>query len=334
MALPKYLFLITGFCVLIGLNPPMRNYKISGYAQGTSYNISYFATDSVVTKTQIDSILNVIDLSMSLYKPNSSIVRFNNAEKGILIDQHFANVFKKSQTINRETNGIFDVTIAPLVQYWGFGPKPVTNKQQEQPVNEILAQVGMDKVQLSGNLLQKSNPKVTIDLNGIAQGYTVDVIADFLEKGKIKSYVVEVGGEIRAKGPKPDGKLMRIGIEGPSENDFTEPAIKHIIEFKEGAVTTSGNYRKFISKGDKKISHLINPKTGYPFQNEMISVTVFAKRAIDADGYDNALMGMGLNGAMKFLVKKKNLEAYIIYKNKDGKITDTLTSGFKRMIVK
>lgn len=334
MALPKYLFLIAGFWILIGLNPPMQNYKISGYAQGTSYNISYFATDSVVTKSQIDSILNVIDLSMSLYKPNSTIVSFNNAEKGILIDQHFANVFKKSEIINRETNGIFDVTIAPLVQYWGFGPKPVTHKEQEQPVKEILAQVGMDKVWLSENFLQKSNPKVTIDLNGIAQGYTVDVIADFFEKSKIKSYVVEVGGEIRAKGPKPDGKLMRIGIEGPSESDFTGPTIKHIIEFKEGAVTTSGNYRKFISKGDKKISHLINPKTGYPFENEMISVTVFAKKAIDADGYDNALMGMGLKNAMKFLAKKKNLDAYIIYKNKDGKITDTLTSGFKKMIVK
>ncbi|RZK53261.1 MAG: FAD:protein FMN transferase, partial [Pedobacter sp.] len=294
----------------------------------------YFATDSVVTKSQIDSILNVIDLSMSLYKPNSTIVSFNNADKGILIDQHFANVFKKSEIINRETNGIFDVTIAPLVQYWGFGPKPVTHKEQEQPVKEILAQVGMDKVWLSDSFLQKSNPKITIDLNGIAQGYTVDVIADFFEKSKIKSYVVEVGGEIRAKGPKPDGKLMRIGIEGPSENDFVEPAIKHIIEFKEGAVTTSGNYRKFLSKGDKKISHLINPKTGYPFENEMISVTVFAKKAIDADGYDNALMGMGVTGAMKFLAKKKNLEAYIIYKNKDGKITDTLTSGFKKMIVK
>lgn len=334
MALPKYLFLITGFLILIGLNPPMRNYKISGYAQGTSYNISYYATDSVVTKTQIDSILNVIDLSMSLYKSNSNIVSFNNADEGILIDQHFANVFKKSEIINRETNGIFDVTIAPLVQYWGFGPKPVTHEEQEQPVKEILAQVGMDKVWLSDSFLQKSNPKITIDLNGIAQGYTVDVIADFFEKSKIKSYVVEVGGEIRAKGPKPDGKLMRIGIEGPSENDFVEPAIKHIIEFKEGAVTTSGNYRKFLSKGDKKISHLINPKTGYPFENEMISVTVFAKKAIDADGYDNALMGMGLKNAMKFFAKKKNLDAYIIYKNKDGKITDTLTSGFKKMIVK
>lgn len=325
--------LVIGVLVLVvqAKNPPLRNYKINGYAQGTSYNVSYYAADSLITKTQIDSILNVIDLSMSLYKQNSTISKFNNAQKSVQIDQHFSNVLKKAIVINKQTKGIFDVTIAPLVQYWGFGPKPTDSVQK--PIADILKYVGMDKVKLIGNILQKSNPNVTIDLNGIAQGYSVDVLADFFEAQQVVAYVVELGGEIRAKGPKPDGSLMRIGIEGPSENDFSEPQVKHIIQFKTGAITTSGNYRKFLAKGDKKISHLIDPKTGHPFQNEMISVTVYANKAIDADGYDNALMGMGVNNALKFLAKKKNLEAYIIYKNQEGKVVDTLTAGFKKMMV-
>ncbi|RZJ81635.1 MAG: FAD:protein FMN transferase [Flavobacterium sp.] len=326
--------LVIGVLILVlqAENPPLRNYKINGHAQGTSYNISYYATDSLITKTQIDSILNVIDLSMSLYKENSTITKFNKAQKSVQIDQHFVHVLKKAIVINKETKGVFDVTIAPLVQYWGFGPKPADSIQQ--PVSEILKNVGMDKLGLNGNILQKLTPNVTIDLNGIAQGYSVDVLADFFEERNISAYVVELGGEIRAKGPKPDGTLMRIGIEGPSENDLSEPGIKHIIQFKTGAITTSGNYRKFLTKGDKKISHLIDPKTGYPFQNEMISVTVYAKKAIDADGYDNTLMGMGVKNALKFIARKRDLEAYIIYRNQDGKVVDTLTAGFKKMIVK
>ncbi|MBB2146740.1 FAD:protein FMN transferase [Pedobacter sp. LMG 31464] len=329
----KY-FLLVPFIFLSATNHlPLREFKMSGYAQGTSYSISYFAIDSLVTQTQVDSILNVIDLSMSLYKPNSAINKFNKSETGIELDSHFAKVVQKSFEIFKDSKGIFDITVAPLVQYWGFGPKSLTEKPNTQTIENIMQCVGMDKLELTKDYLTKKKSCISIDLNGIAQGYSVDVVADFMLTKGIKIFVVEIGGELRVKGPKPDGKTMRIGIEGPSETPNAEPSIKHIMSFTEGAVTTSGNYRKYLTNGSKKISHLINAKTGYPLDNEMISATVFAPDAITADGYDNVLMGMTVKEALTFVEAHKNLEAYLIYKKPDGKIADTLSAGFRKMII-
>ena len=317
-------------------NPPMREFKISGQAQGTTYAASYFATDSLVTKSQIDSILNVIDLSMSLYKPNSTISKFNAIPtRRIRVDPHMHIVLKKSFQINKETDGLFDITIQPLMRLWGFYNPNQNYRSDTTQINSLLnTSIGMDKVKLKGKILSKQNKYVEIDLNGIAQGYAVDVVADFIEAKNITSYVFELGGEIRAKGPKPDGSNIKIGIEGPTSNKFENPDIKHIISFKEGAVTTSGSYRKYISFNGKNYGHIINPKTGYPIVNEIISVTIFTKKAIDADGYDNALMLMPVKKAIKFVESKKDLEAYIIYKKPGSIVTDTLTAGFKQMILK
>ena len=321
------------FCIAAVDHPPLREVKINGYAQGTSYAVSYFASDSLVTKGQIDSILNAIDLSMSLYKNNSSIRQFNQSEKGLMLDQHFAAVVQRAFEINKDTQGRFDITVAPLVQLWGFGPQKISSFPDRATIEQVLPCVGMDKIELKGSFLHKNKPCVTIDLNGIAQGYTVDVIAGFLLQKGIKVFIAEVGGELRVSGPKPDGTQIRIGIEGPVEGQPAASSIKHIISFKEGAVTTSGNYQKYLKFGDQKISHLIDPKTGYPLANEMISVTVFANDAMTADGYDNALMAMDLTTALHFVAARKNLEAYFIYKNAGGKIADTLTNGLKKMII-
>jgi thiamine biosynthesis lipoprotein len=321
------------FCFTAIDHQPLREIKINGYAQGTSYAVSYFASDSLVTKGQVDSILNVIDLSMSLYKSNSNIHQFNQSEKGLMLDEHFATVVKRAFEINKDTQGRFDITVAPLVQLWGFGPQKISSFPDRAVIDQVLPCVGMDKIELKGSFLYKNKPCVTIDLNGIAQGYTVDVIAAFLLQKGIKVFIAEVGGELRVSGPKPDGTQMRIGIEGPVEGQSEASFIKHVITFKEGAVTTSGNYQKYLKVGNQKISHLIDPKTGYPLANEMISVTVFANDAITADGYDNALMAMDLPTALRFVAARKNLEAYFIYKRADGKIVDTLTNGFKKMLI-
>lgn len=336
----KYLIILFSLILFsLGKNPPMRAYKISGLAQGTTYTASYFATDSLVTKAQIDSILYVIDLSMSLYQSQSLINKFNAAQSiQTKVDEHMLAVLKKSFQINKETGGLFDITIQPLMSFWGFYnqkqqhlmQKPAELKKQ---IDSVKKMIGMDKIKLSDYFLSKKNKLVRIDLNGIAQGYSVDVVADFFESKGIKSYVIELGGEIRAKGPKPDQSAIKIGIEGPPENEFEEAKIKHIVSFTEGAITTSGSYRKFIAYQDKNYGHIINPKTGYPIHSEMISVTVFAKKAIDADGYDNALMLMPVEKAIQFVERKKDLEAYIIYKKADGKIADTLSTGFKKLII-
>ena len=308
-----------------------QQYIIQGYAQGTDYSLKYFAKEPIITKSAVDSILMAIDSSMSLYKPYSIISQFNLAQRGIQLESGFLKVMTKSFEISKATKGKFDVTVAPLVQAWGFGVKPINEFPDSLTIRELLKRVGMQHLQMKRGFLKKDNPGVQIDLNGIAQGYSVDVVAEYLLKNGITSFVVEIGGEIRMKGPKPDGTPMRIGIEGPSE-DGAEPIIKHVLSINNGAITTSGNYRKFLQKGAKKANHLIDPKTGYPLHNSMISVTVYAKDAITADGYDNAFMAMDPKEALAFVEKKKDMEVYIIYHRKDGSIADTLSTGFKKLI--
>jgi len=174
---------------------------------------------------------------------------------------------------------------------------------------------------------------VKLDPNGIAQGYTVDVIADFLEGNGIRNYLVEVGGELRVKGRKyPEDEPMKVGIELPGEDEFENSILQHVISIDSGAVTTSGSYRKFYESKGKKISHILDGKTGFPSQNELISVTVIAKDGITADAYDNALMAMGLSKALKFVEGRKDMSAHFIYKLKNGQIRDTASTEFYRFL--
>ena len=302
---------------------------IDGHAQGTTYHIVYYAADSLVTKGQIDSILDKIDYSLSLYRPNSLINTFNSSPSGIRIDDHFIKVVKRSLEVYADTHGIFDITVKPLVQVWGFGVTPITQLPDSAQILDILKCVGSGLIHLRKDRLVKDKPCVSIDVNGIAQGYSVDVLADFLEGHMIRNYLVELGGEIRVKGRKlPGADKMRIGIETPANDDFEARPLQRIIAPDSGAITTSGNYRKSYLAGTKRISHLIDPKTGYSIDNELISVTVYAKDAITADGYDNALMGMGLKGAFSFLEQRKEMGAYFIYHRPDGSVADTSTKNF------
>ena len=329
-----WLFLLLTGCVSTKRNiqASLVGFHFTGIAQGTTWHITYFADDSTVTKKQFDSIFISIDSSMSIYKPYSLISRFNTAPDGITMDKHLKRVVQKSLSIYKETDGISDITVYPLVREWGFGTKKLTALPDSATIQSILPCVGSDKIFVDHSRLIKKNPCVKIDVNGIGQGYTVDVIADFLESNRIQNYLVEVGGELRIKGYKQPGNIpFSVGIESPAENDLDEPVIKKIIQVEKGAVTTSGNYRRYYESDGKVISHLMNPKTGYPLQNELISVTVFAKDAITADGYDNALMGMGLKSAFLFLEKHKEMEAHFIYHTVSGAISDTATKGFYKL---
>lgn len=313
--------------------PKLSAFKISGFAQGTTYHITYYATDSFVVKKQVDSILDKIDSSLSIYKPYSLISRFNNAADGIEMDDYLQDIIYKSLDIFKQTDGVSDITVYPLVNSWGFGPQHVSKQPDSSDILAMMPCIGADKIHVEGKRLVKDIPCVKIDVNGIAQGYSVDIVAAYLEKKGIQNYLVEIGGELRVKGRKQPGEtMMQIGIEVPPQNNFDEPVIEKIIQLDKGAVTTSGNYRKYYKQNGRTISHLINPKTGYPFQNELISVTVYAKDAITADGYDNALMGMGLIKALSFLNNHREMEAYFIYHNPSGTISDTATAGFYKLI--
>jgi len=314
-------------------NHDEHRFQINGYAQGTTYQITYYSIAETIKKPAIEHLLAGIDSSMSIYKPYSLISKFNESNQGITIDTGFRKVVEKSLEIFKETDGIFDITVGPLVTAWGFGNKEVYTYPDSAEIAEIKSCVGSNLLRLEGNFLHKDKPCVHIDVNGIAQGYSVDVVADYLLKQGVSSFVVEIGGELRIHGKKPDGSSMRIGIEGPSD-DGDEPLIKHVVGLSKGAITTSGNYRKFKKNGSKRITHLIDPRTGFPLDNELISVTLFAEDAITADGYDNAIMAMHIEDALSFVEQHPSLEAYIIYHDKDGHVVDTMSHGFEKLIIK
>lgn len=319
---------------LCGAGPGVKPYHITGSAQGTSYHITYYATDSVITKDAIENLLAEIDSSLSIYKPYSIVSRFNESPSGIVADKYLQTVIKKSLQVYKETSGIFDITVYPLVREWGFGTRKVTDLPDSATISALMQCTGSGKIHLNGNRLVKDESCVKLDVNGIAQGYSVDVLAAFVEKKGIRCYMVEIGGELRVKGKKPDGTYMKVGIEGPADNSFDTPVIERVIILKRGAVTTAGNYRKYFQSGNRRISHLLDARTGYPIQNEMISVTIVAKDGITADGYDSPLMGMHIDEALAFMKKHNDMQAYFIYHRPDGSVADTATKGFYKLIDK
>lgn len=303
-------------------------FELDGAAQGTSYHIVYYAGDSVVRKQQIDSIFASLDSSLSVYKPYSIINSFNRHNTGMQLDQHLYAVVRKAFDTYTATAGIFDITVFPLVQAWGFAAKQAGKLPDSPTIRQLMTCVGGSKLQLKGNHLEKATPCVQIDVNGIAQGYSVDVVAGFLERQGISAYVVELGGELRVKGTKPGGAKMSVGIESPPGDAQDGPLLQQVLHLDHGALTTSGSYRRYYESEGKKVTHIINPFTGYPEINELISVTVYADDAITADAFDNALMVMGLQRAMTFVNNRTDIAAYFIYRNSEGKVMDTASVAF------
>ncbi|MEC3881694.1 FAD:protein FMN transferase [Parapedobacter sp. 10938] len=314
-------------------NPGLTRYQLTGYAQGTTYRVVYYASNKVVSNTSIDSVLSVIDSSMSLYKSYSLINKVNGANGTLRIaDQHFLRVLRRSFEIYRHSGGLFDITVAPLVQLWGFGITRQDHFPDTIAVDQVMTCVGMDKIKLRGRRLTKKLPCVALDMNGIAQGYSVDVMADHLEGQGVVHYLVELGGELRVKGPKPDGTAFRVGIERPTRTEERGTVIEDVVEIREGAITTAGSYRKFVQDGDRRVSHHINPKTGYPFATGIISATVYGEDAMTADGYDNVIMAMPVVDAISFVNRFKGMEVFIVYKDEQGSVRDTMSTGFKKFI--
>ncbi|WP_219225220.1 FAD:protein FMN transferase [Pedobacter antarcticus] len=320
-------------CISLVKGNAQQLFLLKGLAQGTDYSISYYADEPLLKQAEIDSILLEIDLSMSLYRPDSRISIFNAGQLDMQMDEHMLKVMKKSFEVYRLTQGRFDVTVAPLVQAWGFGAKPVQQFPDSAEIKEILKTVGMANLSIRGSSLHRKKKGIKIDLNGIAQGYSVDLVADHMLARGITSFIAEIGGELRMQGKKPDGEGFRIGVEGPALKSRAEPVIRHVISFDQGAVTTSGNYRKFLEQGGHKVSHLINPVTGYPLDNQLISVTVYAEDALTADGYDNALMAMEPEAVLEFIKLIPGMEVYLIYRKADGVIDEMMSPGFRKMII-
>jgi thiamine biosynthesis lipoprotein len=309
------IFSIVAILLLPGCNRGINNtITISGAAQGTSYHITYVAGQHSNYREAFDSIFKKIDLSLSTYNPASIISKINRNDPAVKVDDYFSEVFNKSMEVSEKTRGLFDVTVAPLINAYGFG---FTKKERINNVliDSLLRFVGYNKLRLVDNKIVKQIPQVMVDFNAIAQGYTVDVLASFLESKGIKNYMVEVGGELRAKGTKLNDSSWTVGIEQPDESLSEGESLFAVISIKDKSLATSGNYKKFYVEEGKKYAHIINPFTGYPAKHNLLSATVIARDCMTADAYATSFMVMGLEKSKQFLSDHKDLglEVFFIY---------------------
>lgn len=330
-----YLFLLGAFMTSCALDSGtyVKSTHFGG-ALGTSYSITILYPETLNLEREIDSVFRVINYSMSTYIPDSYISKINQGDSIIVVDKMFSEVFELSKEVYSNTNGYFDPTVGALVNAWGFGP----GKQlalDSIKVDSILKFVGFNKVRLTedGTVI-KNDPRIFIDFNAIAKGYAIDCLAELLNQKDIENYLIEVGGEIIAKGEnKLKQKSWIVGIDDPLIEEGRR--LKLTLQLRDNAMASSGNYRKFRvdSTTGKKFVHTIDPKTGYTKNSDVLAVSVIAKNCAKADAYATAFMAMELSESIKFLSSQKELDAYIIYIDEVGEVTEFMTPEFKELVV-
>jgi FAD:protein FMN transferase len=314
---------------------PEKEYLIiHGNTQGTTYNITYDYLRGENLQPDIEQVLHDFDMSLSTYEPTSIISRINQNDTTVEVDEKFKEVFREAKQVYEQTGGVFDITVAPIVNAWGFGFTPGTDIDSNL-IDSLLQYVGMDKVRLNGNKVEKDFPQVMLDVNAIAQGYSVDVVSEFLEEKGIENYLVEIGGELKCEGMNPKGEDWKIGIDRPQEGNLIPGQnMQAIVSIKGKSLATSGNYRKFYEKDGIKYAHSIDPKTGYPVLSKLLSATIITDNCITADAYATAFMVMGLEKSIEILESgKKQLDAYLIYSDDEGNFKVYSTPGMKKHIL-
>lgn len=311
----------------------IKNQNVGG-ALGTSYSIIYIADSELDFQREIDSVFDVMNKSMSTYIPTSDISKINEGDSTLVVDEMFKKVFKLSKEIHQTTDGYFDPTVGTLVNAWGFGPGKQIELDSTR-VDSLLQYVGFEKVKLAGNsTIKKQYPEIKFDFNAIAKGYAIDRLAIMLDEKGISDYLIEVGGEVVGKGKnRIKEKYWVIGIDDP-ENE-SGGALKKLINLKNRAMASSGNYIKFRvdEKTREKFVHTVNPKTGYTRNSSTLGATVLAENCAKADGYATAFMAMDLKDVKNLLKTIKVIDAYIVYSDENGAIQEFMTEGFKKVIV-
>jgi thiamine biosynthesis lipoprotein len=304
-----------------------RFINIRGVVFGTYYSVSYYCDKGEDFAEAIDSIFNVVNQSMSYYIPNSTISRINRNEIN-QADEHFLTVLNRSLEIAEQTGGAFDPTISPLVNAWGFG---FEDRQSMTPaiIDSLKRIVGYQKVSIAGDRVIKAIPEIQFDFNAIAKGYASDIAGQLLESKGIETYMVEIGGDLIARGLKPDGTPWRIGLERPAKDMFAGQDWEYMVEMHNRAVATSGSTRKYYEEGGKRFSHTIDPFTGRPVTHNLLSVSVFAYDCITADAYATAFMVMGLERSKEFIRKREDIQAFFIYSESDKEYGTYTTEGLK-----
>lgn len=315
--IPFLLFLVIGTVTIIKQQKNINYQHDEGFIFGTIYHITYHSDTNL--KKEIEAELKKVDQSLSPFNKTSVISKVNRNENPV-IDPMFKEVFLLAENISNETHGAFDITVAPLVNEWGFGFKKGVEPTR-QVIDSLKYIVGYQKVKLTPkNYVQKQDPRIMLDCSAIAKGYGCDVVARLLRKNGINDYMIEIGGEIVTRGFNQKQEPWRIGVNKPTDDSLnTSQELQTILNVTDIAMATSGNYRNFYYKNGKKYAHTIDPKTGYPVQHTLLSATVLAKDCATADAYATSFMVLGLEGAQKILQQHPELMAYLIYADKDGK---------------
>ena len=286
-------------------------HKLEGSVFHTIYHITYQGERDY--HDEIKQLFKEFDGSLSMFNDTSIITRMNNCDTSVVANRYFRHVFTKAMEVSEATGGAFDITVAPLVNLWGFGFKNSDNVSQAA-IDSILQFVGYKTVHLDEEgHLHKEDPRTIMDASSIAKGYMSDVVADFLREQGVENYMVEIGGEVALNGVNPKGSRWSIGINKPTDDSTqVNSELQDILYMSEGGVATSGNYRNFYYKDGKKYAHTIDPHTGYPIQQDILSSTVIARDCMTADAYATAFMVLGKEKAMEVLAKDTTLMAYFI----------------------
>ena len=329
--LPFLTLLIIGSIFIITQQRSTPYQYNEGQVFGTFYHITY-QNDQDLQK-EIEAELKKIDNSLSTFNKQSVISKVNNNEVTKL-DELFIEIFDKAKAISKETDGAFDITVAPLVNLWGFGFKQGTTPSKQQ-IDSLKQLVGYEKVSLiMGKRIKKTDQRIMLDCSAIAKGYGSDVIARLFKNYDIKNFMIEIGGEIVVSGNSESRVPWKIGVNKPIEDSTnTNTELQTVLNITNKAMATSGNYRNFYYKGGKKFAHTIDPKTGYPVQHSLLSATVLAADCATADAYATAFMVMGMERSKKVLEKHKELMAYFIYSDHQGKLKVWYSPELEKKIV-
>lgn len=300
-----------------------------GFVFGTIYHITYQSDKNY--QKEIEAELKKVDQSLSPFNKTSVISRINRNEN-VAVDEMFKEVFTLAENISKETDGAFDITVAPMVNVWGFGFKQGITPSKEV-IDSLKAIVGFHKVALVDGHVKKQNPNTMLDCSAIAKGYGSDIVARFLKSKGIENYMVEIGGEVVTRGNSEKRVPWRIGVNKPTDDSLnTSTELQTVLNVTDKAMATSGNYRNFYYKNGKKYAHTIDPKTGYPVQHNILSATVIADNCATADAYATSFMVLGMEGAQKILAKHPDLLAYLIYSDDKGKMQVWYSPSMKKIL--
>jgi thiamine biosynthesis lipoprotein len=325
--------LLALFALLTACNTKQAAYiKNTGSVFGTYFNIVYQNPDGTSIQAEIENLLDSLNNSLSTYEPKSVLSKVNNNQQ-VKADSFFSTVFIQSIEIAQKTQGAFDPTVAPLVNAWGFGFGK-KEKVTDILIDSIKTFTGFEKIWMKNKTIYKTDKRIMLDFSAIAKGYGVDIVADYLSKKGFKNYMVDIGGEVVAKGVNKTGNVWRIGINEPNDNEpVNARELQAIIKLPDMAIATSGNYRNFYIENGRKFAHTINPHTGYPVNHSLLSASVIAKNCITADAYATACMVLGVEKSLILAEETPEIEIFLIYADENGENIMTMTKGFNKYIV-